>query len=292
MARRRKKDDHWIELVARLAGLLLLISLISPQVRHALGVIGFCFFGLALVGLISFALYRLAARSRRPAYTNTFILPSITYANEAPASIEVPSCAQTAAATSDAELLKQMRSIDWFQFEQLVALVYRKQCYAVSRRGGANPDGGIDMIIEKDGTRTAVQCKHWKTWNVGVKAVREFLGALTASGIQRGLFVTLSGYTGEAKQLADKHGITILNEADLAVMLEATHARFDPAVLEILNDSRKLCPKCERELVLRTAGKGLGAGKHFWGCSTYPRCRFTMPVSKGQHSKRSAFSRL
>ena len=52
-------------------------------------------------------------------------------------------------------------------------------------------------------------------------------------------------------------------------MLEATDARFDPAALEILNDTRKLCPKCERELVLKTAGRGRGAGKQFWGCSGY-----------------------
>ena len=62
-------------------------------------------------------------------------------------------------------------------------------------------------------------------------------------------------------------------------MLGATDARFDQAMLEILRDTRKLCPKCERELVLRTASKGPGAGKQFWGCSGYPvGCRFTMPA--------------
>jgi restriction system protein len=183
---------------------------------------------------------------------------------------------------TNADLVQQLRSIDWFQFEQLVALVYRKQGYAVSRRGGANPDGGIDLVIEQNGTRIAVQCKHWKTWNVGVKAVREFLGALTDASIQRGLFITLGGCTGDAKRLADKHGIEVVNEAGLARMLEATDARFDPAALEILRDDWKMCPKCEREMVLRTATKGPGAGKEFWGCSGYHRCRFTMPFSNGQ----------
>jgi restriction system protein len=164
----------------------------------------------------------------------------------------------------------------------VVALVYRKQGYAVSRRGGANPDGGIDLIIERNGTRTAVQCKYWKTWNVGVKAVREFLGALTDAGIKRGTFITLGGHTLDAKRLADKHGIEFVNETGLARMLEATDARFDPAALEILRDTKKLCPKCERQMVLRTAGKGRGAGQKFWGCSGYPRCRFTMPLSSGQ----------
>lgn len=178
------------------------------------------------------------------------------------------------------ELLQKLRSIDWFQFEQVIALLYSKQGYAVTRRGGANPDGGIDVVIEKAGTRTAVQCKHWKTWNVGVKAVREFLGALTDSGIQKGIFITLRGYTGDAKHLAEKHGIELLNETGLVQMLEAAGALHDPSLLQILSDTRKLCPKCEREMVLRTATKGPGTGERFWGCSGFPRCRYVMPATE------------
>lgn len=33
------------------------------------------------------------------------------------------------------------------------------------------------------------------------------------------------------------------------------------------------CPKCGAEMVLRTAGRGDRAGKQFYGCSTYPKCR-------------------
>jgi restriction system protein len=104
--------------------------------------------------------------------------------------------------------------------------------------------------------------------------VREFLGALTDAGIQKGVFITLRRYTGEAKQLADKHGIEMVSETDLTALLAAT----DEGVQEILRDTRKFCPKCEREMVLRTARKGLVAGNQFWGCSAYPRCRFTLPV--------------
>ena len=111
-----------------------------------------------------------------------------------------------------------------------------------------------------------------------MKAVREFLGALTDAGIQKGVFITLRGYTGDAKQLAEKHGIEIINEAGLAQLLESTDAKSDPDVLDLLLDKRKFCPKCERELVLRTATKGANEGSQFWGCSAYPRCRFTMPL--------------
>jgi hypothetical protein len=54
-------------------------------------------------------------------------------------------------------LAAQLKAIDWYQFEQIIAAIYEKRGLSVTRRGGANPDGGIDMIIERIG----VQCKHW-----------------------------------------------------------------------------------------------------------------------------------
>jgi hypothetical protein len=33
------------------------------------------------------------------------------------------------------------------------------------------------------------------------------------------------------------------------------------------------CPKCGREMLLRTARGGANAGQQFWGCPNYPRCR-------------------
>lgn len=271
--RRRRKDDDWIGLASQLAGLVLLLCLISPQVRQAISAIGhaaICLMGLATLGLIGFGVYRFATRSQRD--------ESIDHNLDwHPLGVDVRDQRRPPETTPD--LNKQLRSMDWFQFEKMVALVYRRLGYTVTRRGGANPDGGIDLLIEKDSQRSAVQCKQWKTWNVGVKAMREFLGALTDAGIQKGIFITLCGYSGDAKQLAEKHGIEIVNEVGLAKMIESTGAQFDPEAQAILTDTRKFCPKCEAEMVLRTAKKGMGAGRQFWGCSAYPRYRFTMPIS-------------
>jgi len=33
------------------------------------------------------------------------------------------------------------------------------------------------------------------------------------------------------------------------------------------------CPKCGKPMALRTAQKGKGAGKQFWGCTGYPECK-------------------
>lgn len=42
--------------------------------------------------------------------------------------------------------------------------------------------------------------------------------------------------------------------------------------------NEKLCPRCGKKLMLRTAKNGAGAGKQFWGCSGYPGCKYTESV--------------
>ncbi|WP_081987141.1 nuclease-related domain-containing protein [Methylotenera sp. G11] len=49
-------------------------------------------------------------------------------------------------------------------------------------------------------------------------------------------------------------------------------ARFNTA-------SPRLCPKCGSKMVLRTTKAGENAGKQFWGCSQFPKCRLKMQTS-------------
>ncbi len=41
------------------------------------------------------------------------------------------------------------------------------------------------------------------------------------------------------------------------------------------------CPRCGGELILRTATRGVNAGKQFYGCSNYPKCRYIGNISTG-----------
>ncbi|MES2623880.1 MAG: NERD domain-containing protein [Pseudomonadota bacterium] len=41
----------------------------------------------------------------------------------------------------------------------------------------------------------------------------------------------------------------------------------------------RLCPKCGSLVVIRTVKSGEKAGKQFWGCSTYPKCRLVQDFS-------------
>ena len=49
---------------------------------------------------------------------------------------------------------------------------------------------------------------------------------------------------------------------------------------EIENIVSGVCPRCGRELVLRTAKKGDKAGMQFYGCSGFPKCRYVRNMTE------------
>jgi len=270
---RRKQSDF--DLIVNLSAGLALIAIVTPPVRQMLTGLAILAIALVAVFLLGLVVFRLVQRNRNlPPDYRAYDMQTL---EEVPPQKSVPATHNEV--TKSLPLTERLHSIDWFQFEKLVAIVYGKLGYTVKRRGGANPDGGIDLVIVKDSVQTAVQCKHWKTRDVGVRAVREFLGALADARLKQGIFVTLSGYTGEAKQLAERHGIEILNETGLTALLKAAETNLDSELFDFLNDTTKYCPKCERAMVLRTAVRGPNPGSQFWGCSNYPHCQYTLPIS-------------
>jgi hypothetical protein len=172
-----------------------------------------------------------------------------------------------------APVRERLQQVDWFAFEKLITEVYRSHGYIVEKIGGAQPDGGVDLRFEREGQGSIVQCKHWRRWKVGVSHVRELLGAMSDVKVSTATLVTLSGYTDEARNLAARHNITLLEETDLIEMIG--NENIAPAVDLILNDTQKYCPRCEQTMVLRTATRGRNIGGQFWGCSDYPRCTYT-----------------
>lgn len=50
-------------------------------------------------------------------------------------------------------------------------------------------------------------------------------------------------------------------------------------IQDIQNKQNSLvCPLCKGKLVLRTATKGSNAGNQFYGCSNYPKCKYTRNI--------------
>jgi len=176
-------------------------------------------------------------------------------------------------------LAEQLCGIDWFQFEKLVELTIKKRGHSVTRSGGANPDGGIDLVMGAGDQVKAVQCKHWKRWKIAEKHIREFVGALKVAGYKKGVFVTLSEFTGPARRLAEEQGIqTVDGHAFLSILTELD-ADTDTEFQAILSSNSKSCPKCNSPMVYRTKSRtGEPLAQRFWGCSRFPKCRGRLHV--------------
>jgi hypothetical protein len=55
----------------------------------------------------------------------------------------------------------------------------------------------------------------------------------------------------------------------------------NPDHLQMKNEEM-LCPKCSSILVKRLAKKGSNAGNQFWGCSAFPKCRYTERIKTSE----------
>lgn len=104
--------------------------------------------------------------------------------------------------TLKGELVKTLKSVPPYRFEQIVLDVLIAMGYGGSRQDagqtiGKTGDGGIDGIINEDrlGLDTIyVQAKRWAN-DVGAGEVRDFKGALDGHGASKGVFITTAGFT-------------------------------------------------------------------------------------------------
>ncbi len=172
-------------------------------------------------------------------------------------------------------------SVTWSQLEDLVGQAYLRLGYEVVRRGGARPDGGVDLELHRAGERILVQCKHWKSWQVGVKPIRELWGVAASEGATRAIFVTSGTYTQAALSFAADKALELLDGRALAGIIEAAGRgpSSQPLAPVAHPQAAVMCPRCGRTMIRRVARHGPNSGQAFWGCSDYPTCKGTLPIT-------------
>jgi len=172
--------------------------------------------------------------------------------------------------------IEALRKISWREFEELVGEAYRRKGYAVTETGGGGADGGVDLVLRRGGEKLLVQCKHWKMDKVGVKVVRELYGVVAAESASGGIVISSGTFTQEARDFAKGKPLELYDGSELLGLI--ADVQKSQTIFSTKSDDN-ICPLCGSEMVLRTATKGLNAGKKFWGCSAFPKCRATKPYS-------------
>lgn len=139
------------------------------------------------------------------------------------------------------DVLERVKGCSPVYFERLVVQLLIKMGYGGSREEagravGKSGDGGIDGIINEDRLgldAIYVQAKRWEGV-VGRPEIMKFVGALTGQRATKGVFITTSGYTQEAKDYAanSQYKVVLIDggrladlmiEHDLGVSVAATY---------------------------------------------------------------------
>lgn len=170
--------------------------------------------------------------------------------------------------------IESIRNLSWYQFELLISEAFRRQGYMV-KETDYGPDGGVDLILKKDNKKLFVQCKHWKIHKINIKPIRELQGVISVKGADGGIFVTSGQFTPDAIKFAGECHIQLIDGAKLNEMFSGISIEDSDATVR---SERPACPVCGSSMTKRTAKKGANAGKQFWGCITFPKCRGTISI--------------
>ena len=220
---------------------------------------------------------------------------------------------QQAAVNPAADVLNQLNRRD---FEQLVAEAFRLQGYEVDDMNGHAPDDGMDLVLWKDGQKSLVQCKPWKSYRVGVEVVRELTGIMHAVGADSAFLVTSGNFTRAARQFAAGRSVRLLDGQALrhwiahvrsnpvtqsnstpqaapvrskSGLLAVRHGEVQPpldaAALLALAQAREAvipsCPRCGKAMQRQAARLDTSDEQSFWGCTAFPACRGVRDLLQG-----------
>ncbi|MDP9066580.1 MAG: restriction endonuclease [Pseudomonadota bacterium] len=171
-------------------------------------------------------------------------------------------------------------SLTWQEFESLVAEAFRQRGFTVTEKGGAAPDGGVDLILARGTERFLVQCKQWRAQQVPVTIVRELYGVMAAQQAAGGYVVTSGRFTQDAIAFAHGRNIELIDGKTLPALLRESKNPVAASTMtphtNTNHASAPPCPRCNEPMVPRIAKRGANLGSEFWGCCRYPKCKATI----------------
>ena len=116
-------------------------------------------------------------------------------------------------------------NLSGYAFEKEVAKLYERLGYTtqVTQKSG---DGGVDIILKKGNEKIAIQCKHHSK-PVGPAPVRELMGVVASHDYDRGIFVSLNGFTSTVYKELESSYITIdLLSLEDILLLSRKHSKI------------------------------------------------------------------
>jgi restriction system protein len=90
-----------------------------------------------------------------------------------------------------------------FDFENYVLEILLKLGHIDARLTKHTNDGGRDIIVTLENEITYIECKRYTNGSVGSPVVRKLAGAMMENNINRGIIITTSNFTTEARKISN-----------------------------------------------------------------------------------------
>jgi restriction system protein len=103
---------------------------------------------------------------------------------------------------------ENVSKLSWRQVQHLLGEAYRRRGYGVRP---VTSDVPADFVLDKDGEKTVVNCKHWQVWEVGEHPLRELYGYTTGLGAKGAVMVTTGRFSQRAIGFADSHNLRLID---------------------------------------------------------------------------------
>lgn len=170
-----------------------------------------------------------------------------------------------------------LKRLDWRRFEELCAAYFEALGFTAQHNRLA-ADGATDIDLYQDGSSSRamiVRCKAWSTPIVGIKTVHQLRAAMASEKVGEGTLITSGQFTREAMDFAARENIGLVSGADLLKHFAAMPPETSASLLKLATQgdfATPTCPACAVKMVPRVS---TDAGRKFWGCRNYPRCKHT-----------------
>lgn len=165
--------------------------------------------------------------------------------------------------------------MDGRQFEHYLGYLFKSQGYSVKVTRAAG-DYGADLVLGKAGKKIVVQAKRHSK-NIGIEAVQQVHSSQNYYGASEAWVLSNRDYTDAARNLAKSNGVRLIGRDELVEMILKMNPGSVPNPKQVIQESpaqTQMCNRCGKPMVLRKGPKG-----EFLGCSSFPKCRNTKPVS-------------
>ena len=150
---------------------------------------------------------------------------------------------------------KEITELDGVAFECYLMDIFNAQGYE-AKSTPPTGDFGVDLLLSKNGTTTAVQAKQWRG-TVGVEAIQQVVAGQGYYKCKASMVVISSSYTPQARALAKENNVTLWVLED--VLKAALALDCSACGLEECNNTTDLskvtCEKCCKDSIYKQRKK-------------------------------------